>query len=109
MSKDLFFDQHLLNLGIEPTPIDLPAHFPDVETPRFLYGDRLSWITDKTSTDWGTVIGRFYNFAPHAHCWQWCYLIWLDPDSPSAIWVRVDIAWEDDLQAFTPASIEGPY
>jgi len=25
-------------------------------------------------------------------------LIWLDTDSPSAAWVKADIAWEDDLE-----------
>lgn len=88
------------------TPLDLPANFPDVEIPRFLYGDRLRWIAKTDNTDWGTVIGRFYSFAPHACCWQWCYLIWLDPNSPSVTWVRADIAWEEDLEAVVPASAD---
>ncbi|NEQ46962.1 MAG: hypothetical protein F6K00_26840 [Leptolyngbya sp. SIOISBB] len=66
--------------------------------PRFLYGDRLCWKTQNDTTDWGIVIGRFYSFAPHRCHWHWCYLIWLDPDSPSAAWVKADIAWEDDLE-----------
>ncbi len=77
---------------------DLPANFPDVEMPRFLYGDRLRWFSNGEPTDWGIAIGRFYSFAPHRYCWQWCYLIWLDADSPSAAWVQADIAWEDDLE-----------
>jgi hypothetical protein len=82
-----------------PTPTsDLPASFPEVEIPRFLYGDRLCWKTQHDTTDWGMVIGRFYSFAPHRCHWHWCYLIWLDPDSPSAAWVKADIAWEDDLE-----------
>lgn len=81
-----------------PTPSsDLPSHFPDVEMPRFLYGDRLYWMSDGEVTDWGVVIGRFYSFAPHCDRWQWCYLLWLDADSPSSAWVKSDIAWEDDL------------
>lgn len=82
-----------------PTPAsELPITFPNVEIPRFLYGDRLCWKTQHDTTDWGMVIGRFYSFAPHRCHWHWCYLIWLDPDSPSAAWVKADIAWEDDLE-----------
>ncbi|MGB3788406.1 MAG: hypothetical protein WA949_10375 [Phormidesmis sp.] len=91
----------LLNKLHLPRPLaDLPGNFPDVEMPRFLYGDRLCWKTNKKDTDWGIVIGRFYSFAPHCRCWRWCYLIWLDTDSPSNAWVRTDIAWEDDLVPF---------
>ena len=68
--------------------------------PRFHLGDRLRWIPYGNATDWGLVMGRFYSYAPHCRCWQWCYLIWLDPASPSAAWVRADIAWEDDLEPF---------
>ena len=82
----------------ETTDSDLPTDFPDVEVPRFLYGDRLRWISNHEVTDWGVAIGRFYSFAPHRRHWHWCYLIWLDPDSPSSAWVRADIAWEDDLE-----------
>ncbi|MDJ0704651.1 MAG: hypothetical protein QNJ46_15315 [Leptolyngbyaceae cyanobacterium MO_188.B28] len=90
----------LTKLRLPPPATDLPVAFPDVETPRFLYGDRLRWITDGETTDWGAVIGTFYSFASHCCCWRWCYLIWLDPNSPSAAWVRADIAWEDDLEPF---------
>lgn len=78
--------------------LDLPAHFPNVEIPRFLYGDRLCWISDGKVSDQGIVIGRFYSFAPHCDRWRWCYLLWFDSDSPSAAWVKADIAWEDDLE-----------
>lgn len=81
------------------TSVDIPTNFPDVEAPQFLYGDHLCWKTNETETDWGIVIGRFYSFAPHCRRWQWCYLIWLDTGSPSAAWVRADVAWEDDLEA----------
>lgn len=76
-----------------------PSNFPNVEAPRFQYGDHLCWIAAGETTDRGKVVGMFYNFAPHARCWQWCYLIWLDSDSPSAPWITADIAWEDDLEA----------
>jgi hypothetical protein len=72
----------------------------DLSQPRFLYGDRLRWISNHDTTDWGVAIGRFYSFAPHCCRWHWCYLIWLDPDSPSTTWVKADIAWEDDLEPF---------
>jgi hypothetical protein len=77
---------------------DLPATFPNVERPRFLEGDRLRWIAQGKPPDWGVAIGRFYSFAHHHRCWTWCYLIWLDADSPSAAWVKADIAWEADLE-----------
>ena len=81
-----------------PPTTDLPAAFPQVEAPRFHYGDRLRWIPYGNAADWGLVIGQFYSYAPHSRRWQWCYLIWLDPASPSAFWVRADVAWEDDLE-----------
>lgn len=76
----------------------LPAAFPNVEMPKFQYGDRVRWISEKEITDRGIVIGRFYSFAPHCDRWCWCYLIWLDSESPSSAWIRADIAWEDDLE-----------
>jgi hypothetical protein len=82
-----------------PRPLtDLPSSFPHVEPPRFLDGDRLRWKTAGKTVDWGIVMGRFYSFAPHCRCWQWCYLIWLDPAALSSAWVKADIAWEDDLE-----------
>lgn len=88
----------LTKLHLPPAATDLPNTFPGVEIPRFLYSDRLCWTAQGEITDWGTVIGRFYSFAPHCCRWHWCYLIWLAPDSPSAAWGRADIAWEDDLE-----------
>jgi hypothetical protein len=88
----------LVHLGFPPLSVDLPANFPNVQTPRYLYGDKLRWIPEGDKTDWGIVIGRFYSFAPHHCCWTWCYLIWLDKLSSSADWTVVDIAWEDDLE-----------
>jgi len=85
---------------------DLPAHFPDVELPRFLYGDRLRWLSSGEMTDWGIAIGRFYSFAPHRCGWHWCYLIWLDPDSPSAAWIKADMAWEDDLEPLEVEAVQ---
>jgi len=78
---------------------DLPNSFPyKTKIPRFLYGDRLRWRTSDSNTDWGIVIGRFYNFAPHLCSWNWCYLIWLNKDSISAAWISADIAWEEDVE-----------
>lgn len=88
----------LVHLVVPPPTIDLPANFPNVETPRYLYGDKLRWICDDDKTDWGVVSGRFYSFAPHHCAWTWCYLIWLDNNSPSANRIVVDIAWENDLE-----------
>lgn len=87
------------SISIEcPPSVTLPANFPDVETPKFLYGDRLCWLSDGEVSDWGIVIGRFYSFAPHCDRWAWCYLLWLDPASPSSAWLTADTAWEGDLQ-----------
>lgn len=88
----------LTNLRPPPSLTTLPLNFPDVELPRFLYGDRLRWISNGETTDWGIAIGRFYSFATHRGRWQWCYLIWLNETSPSFGWIKADIAWEDDLE-----------
>lgn len=87
-----------VNLKYPDASIELPANFPDVaNTPRFLYGDRLRWLSDESDTDWGIVIGRFYSFASHRCGWSWCYIIWLSKESQSAAWTSTDIAWEEDL------------
>jgi hypothetical protein len=88
----------LVHLPFAPLTLDLPVNFPNVGTPRYLYGDKLRWICDDDNTDWGIAIGRFYSFAPHQCAWTWCYLIWLDKNSPSANRVVADIAWENDLE-----------
>jgi len=88
-----------INLEFPPPSVDLPANFPnETEPPRFLYGDKLRWIPMNGGADWGTVIGRFYGFASHYCSWKWCYLIWLDKESPSSTWVIADTAWEEDLE-----------
>ena len=89
----------LVHLVFPPPSLDLPANFPKVQTPRYLYGDKLRFLCDDDKTDWGIAIGRFYSFAPHHGAWMWCYLIWLDKLSPSATRVVADIAWEDDLES----------
>lgn len=90
--------ESLLGSHLKTPAPDLPANFPNVEIPRFLYGDRLCWLSDGEVTDWGIVIGRFHSFAPHCCCWRWCYLLWLDSNSTSSAWLSADIAWEDDLE-----------
>ncbi|MBG1271419.1 hypothetical protein [Nostoc sp. WHI] len=92
----------LINLKCPDASIELPDNFPDVaKTPRFLYGDRLRWLSTESDTDWGIVIGRFYSFGCDRCCWSWCYLIWLSKDCPSAAWTSADIAWEEDLEAIS--------
>lgn len=76
------------------------TNFAQTNPPRFQYGEILRWISADEETDWGIVIGRFYNYEPHQRCWMWCYLIWLDPNSKSASWCRFDTAWEEDLERF---------
>ena len=87
----------LISIEIPPQSIDLPANFPDVKTPRCLYGDKLRWISSEGEIDWGIAIGRFYSFAPHRYCWMWCYVLWLSKDSPSAAWKVTDTALEEEL------------
>ncbi len=94
----------LVHQSFPPSSIDLPANFPNVQSPRYLYGNKLRWIPDGDKTDWGIAIGRFYGFAPHLCAWTWCYLIKLDPLSPSAAWTATDIAWEDDLEPLEEAA-----
>ncbi|MBD2130555.1 hypothetical protein NDI39_25865 [Microcoleus sp. ZQ-A2] len=93
-----------LHLAFPPPSIDLPANFPDVQTPHYLYGDKLRWISKGDKTDSGVAIGRFYGFAPHQCAWMWCYLIWLDKLSPSSPWTVADIAWENDLEPVEEAA-----
>lgn len=83
-----------------PASSDLPSIFPNVKMPCFWYGEKLRWISEGDKTDWGIVLGRFYSFASHLGAWSWCYLIWLDKDSPSAAWCAADIAWEHDLAPY---------
>ncbi|MBD1933353.1 MULTISPECIES: hypothetical protein [Cyanophyceae] len=94
----------LIQRAFTPPSIDLPANFPNVQTPRYLYGDKLRWIPDRDKTDWGVATGRFYSFAPHHCAWAWCYLIWLDKLSPSAAITVADIAWENDLKPLEDAA-----
>ena len=79
----------------------LPDNFPDGVKPRYAEGDRIRWRTLTNTTDWGIAIGRFYAYARHRCQWAVCYLVKLDRNSPSAAWVAVDTAWEDDLEPDT--------
>ena len=78
--------------------MDLPENFPEGVTPCYAEGDRIRWRTLTNTTDWGIAIGRFYAYARHRCQWAVCYLVKLDRNSPSAAWVTVDTAWEDDLE-----------
>ena len=95
-------NEDLLSFAVEREtsrrPSELPSNFPNVDKPRYLEGEKLRWITQDENTDWGVVLGRFYNYAPHRRLWMWCYLIWLDENSPSAAWILADTAWEEDLE-----------
>lgn len=79
--------------------LELPTHFPNVPPPHLEDGTLVRWaFPDSNHADYGVVLGRFYNYAPHHQAWMWCYLIWLDKQSPSAAWIVADTAWEDDLE-----------
>jgi hypothetical protein len=82
-----------------PQSASLPSDFPNsAPKPRFEFGVMVVIVTPSGS-EWGTVIGRFYSYAPHRCCWMWRYILWLDSASSSAAWVVAATAWEEDLQA----------
>ncbi|MEQ8956815.1 MAG: hypothetical protein RLP02_02640 [Coleofasciculus sp. C2-GNP5-27] len=72
-------------------------------TPRYQEGDRVEWKTNKT--DWGVILGRFYDYNHHHNQWMVYYIIQLSPDSPSAAWVTTDTASEADLEKM-PDTVE---
>ena len=90
----------LLIREVAKTSLSLPANFPNVILPRYKEGQSVRWISENEPTDWGIVIGKFYNYGSHLKSWSWCYLIWLDKNSLSAAWIVADTAWEDDLKLF---------
>ncbi len=94
------------NLEIPLASPDIPVNFPNGATPQYKEGDRVRWRPLTNYTDWGIVIGRYYNYSRHRCVWAVCYLIRLDEDSPSAAWTATDTAWEEDLEAFTDNSWE---
>jgi hypothetical protein len=80
-----------------PQSASLPSDFPhSAPEPRFDFGT----IVSVNSSEWGIVIGRFYNYAAHRCCWMWRYILWLDQASSSAAWVVAATAWEEDLKAY---------
>ncbi len=93
-SADVF--SHPITLEF-PQSVSLPKDFPNSATePRFDFGT----IVSVNSSEWGVVIGRFYNYAAHRCCWMWRYILWLDSTSLSARWVVAATAWEEDLKAY---------
>ena len=98
-NADVFNDP--INLEF-PQSVSLPLDFPNgVQTPRFLYGDQVHIVPEGGNTEWGVVIGRFYNYAPHRCCWMWRYILWLDKASLSTAWVVASTVWEEDLEPHT--------
>jgi hypothetical protein len=91
------YDEELLS-EIQPPAKELPINFLESVTPCYKDGESLRWIPSKGGVDWGIAIGRFSAYAPHLCRWSWKYIILLDSHSPSAAWVIVDTAWEEDLE-----------
>jgi hypothetical protein len=82
-----------------PQSASLPSNFPhSAPEPRFDFGVMVAIVTAGGS-EWGVVIGRFYNYAAHRCCWMWRYILWLDSASSSAAWVVATTVWEEDLEA----------
>jgi hypothetical protein len=83
-----------------PQSASLPSDFPNsAPKPRFEFGVMVVIVTPGGS-EWGVVIGRFYNYAAHRCCWMWHYILWLEQTSLSASWVVAATAWEEDLKAY---------
>ncbi len=92
-------DAIAIELNALPTDVTLAEVFPyNYASGCFAIGDRVEWKPLPDPSDWGTVIGRFWAYAPHRRCWGWKYVIWLDQGSPSSAWIVADTAWEQDLQ-----------
>jgi len=88
------------NDNSETRPYSQFNTFP-IPTPCYTEGDRVQWKTNQT--DWGVILGRFYEY--HHNQWMVYYIIQLAPDSPSAAWVTTDTAAEADLQKI-PDTVE---
>ncbi|MGB7444470.1 MAG: hypothetical protein WA919_25680 [Coleofasciculaceae cyanobacterium] len=87
--------------GISLASNSQSVDFSSLATPCYQEGDRIKWCSidpEDQETDWGIVIGRFYAYAQHRSQWVVCYLIKLDPNSPSAAWTVTDTAWEEDVE-----------
>src|SRR5919199_621374 len=95
LESDLF---EVLLQEIQAPSKELPIHFKESAIPCYKDGESLRWIPAKGGVDWGIAIGRFYAYAPHLCRWTWKYIILLDSHSPSAAWVIVDTAWQEDLE-----------
>ena len=95
LESDLF---EVLLQEIQAPSKELPIHFKESAIPCYKDGESLRWIPAKGGVDWGIAIGRFYAYAPHLCRWTWKYIILLDSHSPSAAWVIVDTAWQEDVQ-----------
>ena len=90
------------NDNSEPRPYTQFNTLP-IPTPRYQEGDRVEWKTNQT--DWGVILGRFYDYNHHHNQWMVYYIIQLAPDSPSAAWVTTDTASEADLEKM-PDTVE---
>jgi hypothetical protein len=91
------YDEFLLS-EIPPPEKQPPINFQESTIPCYKDGEILRWRPSKGGVDWGIAIGRFLAYAPHLCRWSWKYIILLDLHSPSAAWVMVDTAWEEDVE-----------
>ena len=83
--------------------VNLPECFPQkLAVPKHDIGTRCQWVPPTDLTDRGTIIGRA--FVPvgkkEQGClgWNWLYLVFLDPDSPSRSWVVAEWVGENDIE-----------
>ncbi|MCA1990850.1 MAG: hypothetical protein LDL41_02215 [Coleofasciculus sp. S288] len=96
------FDVFSSPISLEfPQSASLPSNFPDSALPpRFLYGNRVRLVPVSGDSEWGVVIGRFYNYAAHRCHWMWRYILWLNQASFSASWIATTTAWEEELEPY---------
>ena len=100
--RDMLAGQLLAAAGRMRVPADCPAAILDAQPPWFRVGELVQWIfaDEPKLADWGIVVGRYYGYSVESGHWQWCYLVMLDPDAPSARWCGLDTAWECDLERY---------
>ncbi len=85
-----------------PQSTELPVGFDNGSlkaTPRYREGTKIRLTPIDGISEWGTIIGRYFAYAPHRGMWMWRYIFWLDQNSTSAAWLKATLAWEEEIEA----------
>lgn len=67
-------------------------------SPQYQIGDKIRLIPIEGATEWGTLTGLYWSYATHRCRWMYRYLLCLAPDSPSAGWIKLTQAWENEIE-----------